>query len=268
MKIFDTHAHYDDTAFDIDREKLLCNLIGQENVGAIVNVACDLKSTKSTLELAKSHDFIYATAGVHPDDVGELTNEHLKWLRQLAKNEEKIVAIGEIGLDYYWNKEAKEIQKHWFVEQLELAKELSLPIVIHSRDAAADTLEIIKSYKNDQLTLNMHCFSYSIELAKQYLDMGYYLGVGGVVTFNNGKKLKEVVEYMPLNRILLETDAPYLAPVPFRGRRNDSGKIKYVVEEIARLKNLSAEEVLEKTWENACKFYNVNLDGRAYGEVK
>lgn len=268
MRIFDTHAHYDDTAFDIDREELLCNLIGRENVGVIVNVACDLKSTKSTLELAKSHDFIYATAGVHPDDVGELTNEHLKWLRQLAKNEEKIVAIGEIGLDYYWNKEAKEIQKHWFIEQLELAKELSLPIVIHSRDAAADTLEIIKSYKNDQLTLNMHCFSYSIELAKQYLDMGYYLGVGGVVTFNNGKKLKEVVEYMPLERILLETDAPYLTPVPFRGKRNDSGKIKYVVEEIARLKNLSTEEVLEKTWENACKFYNVNLDGRIYGEVK
>ena len=140
--------------------------------------------------------------------------------------------------------------------------------MIHSRDAASDTLEIIKSYKSDQLTLNMHCFSYSIELAKEYLDMGYYLGVGGVVTFNNGKKLKEVVKYMPLERILLETDAPYLTATPFRGKRNDSGKIKYVVEEIARLKNLSTEEVLEKTWENACKFYNVNLDGRNNGEIK
>ena len=268
MRIFDTHAHYDDTAFDKDREELLHNLISRENVDAIVNVACDLKSTKTSLELAKSHDFIYATAGVHPDDVGELNDEHLNWLRQLAKNEDKIVAIGEIGLDYYWNKEAKKIQKHWFIEQLELAKELALPIVIHSRDAAADTLEIIKSYRNDQLTLNMHCFSYSIELAEQYLDMGYYLGIGGVVTFKNAKKLKEIVTYMPLDRILLETDAPYLTATPFRGKRNDSGKIKYVVEEIAKLKNLSTKEVLEKTWENACKFYNVDLDGRNNGETK
>jgi TatD DNase family protein len=266
MQIFDTHAHYDDKAFDVDREELLQQLHKEENIGRIVNMACSLESTKSSINLANTHDFIYATAGVHPDDVGELTEENFSWLKEVARNEQKVVAIGEIGLDYYWNKEQKEVQKYWFLRQLELARELELPVVIHSRDAAEDTLQVIKGANGKNFTLNMHCFSYSVEIAREYLNMGHYLGIGGVVTFKNSKKLKEVVEYMPLERMLLETDAPYLTPVPFRGKRNDSGKIKYMIEEIARIKNISKEVVLEKTWENACKFYSI--DGGKNGETK
>lgn len=254
-KIFDTHAHYDDEAFDTDRETLLASM-DEQGVGRIVNVSASLSEIQKTLELIERYPFIYGAAGVHPDDTKELNEDNFEQIRRAAVHE-KMVAIGEIGLDYYWDSSDRETQKKWFLRQLELARELDKPVIIHSREAAQDTLELIRQAGGSDFSMVIHCFSYSTELAREYLNMGYYLGIGGVVTYKNGRKLKEVVSYMPLDRILLETDAPYLTPVPFRGKRNSSEKIHYVVEEIARLKNVSQEEVLETTWDNACRFYRL-----------
>lgn len=253
--IFDTHAHYDDKKFDEDRETLLTNL-KDYNIGTVVNISSNLASVKATLELTKNYDFIYGAVGIHPTETGELTEESFAWLKEQAK-QEKIVAIGEIGLDYYWNEPDEATQKKWFLRQLSLAKELNMPFIIHSREAAKDTLDIIKSEHPDGQNGVIHCFSYSKEMAKEYLSMGFYLGIGGVITFQNGKKLKEVVEYMPISQLLLETDCPYLAPVPYRGQRNFSGYLPYIIEEIAHLKNISPETVIEITEQNAKKFYRL-----------
>jgi len=251
--IFESHAHYDDDAFDPDREEILnqCRLQGIE---AIVNVSASLRSVKSTLDLAEKHDFIYAAVGIHPDEVGELNEESFEWLKSQCRHP-KAVAVGEIGLDYYWDKESHEIQKYWFHRQMELAKELKLPMIVHSREAAADTLEAVKAAHTPELRGVIHCFSYSLEMAREYLDMGYYIGVGGVVTFKNAKKLKEVVKMLPMDRILLETDCPYLAPEPNRGKRNSSLNLPYVAKAIAELKGMDAEKVIEITNQNAKKLY-------------
>lgn len=252
--IIDTHAHYDDEQFDEDRDQLLVSL-SEGGIGKVINVGASLASCRRTLELTKQYPFLYAAIGVHPNEVGTLNEEAFAWLRQ-ACQEEKVVAVGEIGLDYYWNKEAKDLQKEWFIRQLSLARELSLPFCIHSRDAAEDTLRVMKEYASD-LPGVIHCYSYSPELAREYLHMGYYIGVGGVVTFNNGKKLKETVRMAPLDRILLETDCPYLSPVPYRGKRNSSLNLVYVVKEIARIKEISYDEVIEQTKKNAKKLFGI-----------
>ena len=251
--IFVSHAHYDDEAFDPDRRELLeeCRAQGIEY---IVNVSASLQSVKTTLALADSYDFIYAAAGVHPSEVGELNEESFTWLKEQCRHP-RTVAVGEIGLDYYWDKENHETQKYWFQRQLELAKELELPIIVHSRDACADTLEEIKKAHTPELCGVIHCFSYAPEIAREYLDMGYYIGVGGVVTFKNAKKLKEVVKMLPPERILLETDCPYLAPVPYRGKRNSSLNLPYVAAAVAELKGMETEEVIRITNENARKLY-------------
>ena len=253
--IFDTHAHYDSEQFDEDRDALLLSM-KEQGVARIVNISANLAEIDATLELVKKYPFMYGVVGVHPDDTRELNDENFDRIRKAALAD-KIVGIGEIGLDYYWDSSERDVQKKWFERQLDLAKTLAMPIVIHSREAAQDTLEMIKAAGGADLPMDIHCFSYSVEMAKLYLDMGHYLGIGGVVTFKNGRKLKEVVEYMPLDRILLETDAPYLAPVPFRGKRNSSEKIRYVVEEIARIKQVDVDTVLETTWNNACAFYRI-----------
>ena len=252
--IFDTHAHYDDEAFDADREEVLAGL-KEQGVGTVVNVGASIASTKTTLALAETHSFMYAAVGVHPNETAELTDADMKWLESLAENP-KVVAIGEIGLDYYWDEPEREIQKHWFSAQLEVAKKTGLPVIIHSRDAAADTLEIMKEHGRD-LGGVIHCFSYGPEMAREYLKMGYYLGIGGVVTFTNAKKLKEVVKETSIDRIVLETDCPYLSPVPNRGKRNSSLNLPYVVDMIAELKGITAKEVMEKTWENAKALYRM-----------
>lgn len=253
--IFDTHAHYDDKKFDEDRDEILKGLKGY-NISTVVNVSSNLQSVQAALDLAKKYDFIYAAVGIHPTDSGELNSESFEWLAEQAK-QPKVVAVGEIGLDYYWEKPEKKIQKKWFVRQLYLAKECDLPFIIHSRDAAQDTIDIIKAECAYEQSGVIHCFSYSKDIAREYLDMGFYLGIGGVVTFANGKKMKEVVEYTPLSQILLETDCPYLSPVPNRGKRNFSGNLNYVAQEIARLKNISVETVIEVTEKNAKKFYRL-----------
>lgn len=255
QKIFDTHAHYDDEKFNEDREALLLSM-AEQDVERIVNVSANLEEIQATLQLIDRYPFLYGAAGVHPDDTKTLNEENFVRIREALKHE-KMVAVGEIGLDYYWDATERDVQKKWFIRQLELAKELNKPVIIHSREAAQDTLEVIKAAGGPDFSMVIHCFSYSVEMAREYLNMGYYLGIGGVVTYKNGRKLKEVVEYMPLDRILLETDAPYLSPVPFRGKRNSSEKIHYVAEEIARLKNVGKEEVLETTWKNACEFYRL-----------
>lgn len=253
--IFDSHAHYDDEAFDEDRDEVLRSL-AKGGVGTVVNVAAGLEGTRRTVELTEQYPFIYGAAGVHPDGVGELNEDTFAWLREQCRKE-KIVAVGETGLDYYWDKEDREIQKQWFRRQLELARELSLPVIVHSREAAADTMEILKEAYDPKVPVVIHCYSYSPEQAREYVKMGYYLGVGGVVTFKNARKLKETVKEAPLEQLLLETDCPYLAPVPFRGRRNDSGNLVYVAEAVAQIRGITPEEVIRVTEENAQSFYRL-----------
>ena len=246
--IFETHAHYDDEQFDPDRDELLHSMAAG-GIGTIVNVSASFDSCRKVVDLVQNYPFMYAAVGVHPDEVGELDEQKLDEMRKLCADP-KVVAVGEIGLDYYWDKESRELQRHWFVRQLELARELGLPVLIHSREAAADTMEVMKQYA-DGLKGVIHCYSYSAEMAKEYVKMGFYIGVGGVVTFKNGRKLKETVETIPLTSIVLETDCPYMAPVPYRGKRNSSLYLPYVAEEIASLKQVSYEEVVDQTEKNA-----------------
>lgn len=254
-KIFDTHSHYDDDSFDGDREELLLSL-SEKGVGEIVNVGADIESSKQALALAEQYDFVYAALGVHPSEVADLTEVDMNWIREHASHK-KVVAIGEFGLDYHWEEPAPDIQRKWFRRQIELAKEVKLPIIIHSRDAAAETKEILVTEKAYDCGGVIHCYSYSPELAKEYTDMGFYIGIGGVVTFKNAKKCLRTVEKIPLERIVLETDCPYMAPEPHRGGRNDSSELIYVAEKIARIKGVTTEEVIRITTENARKMYQL-----------
>ena len=253
--IFDTHAHYDDDAFDEDRDVLLSGM-REQNVEYIVNVGASMAYSERSIKLAEKYPFVYAAVGVHPDEVGELDEEKFEKLREWTAHE-KVKAVGEIGLDYYWDKEKHDLQKHWFMRQMELASEVKLPMIVHSREAAKDTLDMVIAAKPLNLSGIIHCYSYSVEQAREYLNMGYYIGIGGVVTFKNAKKLKEVAEYTPLSQIVLETDCPYLAPTPFRGKRNDSSKIAYVAEELAAIKQVPVEEVIHITNENGRRLYNI-----------
>ena len=253
--IFDTHAHYDDDAFDEDREELLGSM--QANgVGKIVNIGASLNSCKQTIELMQKYDFVYGAIGVHPNEVEELSEESFAQLKEWCKSE-KCVAVGEIGLDYYYDEPTPEIQKKWFIRQLNLAREISKPVVIHSRDAAKDTIDIMKEQHAEEIGGVVHCFSYTKETAKIMLDMSFYIGIGGVLTFKNGVKLKEAAAFIPMDRIVLETDCPYLAPVPFRGKRNSSLYLPYVVSALAEIKGISEEEVRRITWENAHRMYRI-----------
>lgn len=252
--IFETHAHYDAEQFNEDRDELLKKLPSQ-GVATVVNIGASLEGCQASIDLADKYEHVYAAVGVHPDEVGALNMETFAWLRE-QYNHDKVVAVGEIGLDYYWDNESHDIQKKWFIEQLKLAKEKQLPVVIHSREATEDTLEIMKEYGRE-LSGVIHCFSGSVEVAREYVKMGYYLGIGGVVTFKNSRKLKEVVMDIPLEYLVLETDCPYLAPTPNRGKRNDSTQLEYVAKEIADLKDISYEEVITITRENGRKLYGI-----------
>ena len=254
--IFETHAHYDDRRFDDDREELLQKM-EEAGIGRIINSGASVDSTKKTVELAEKYPNVYAAVGVHPTDAEELDETFLQWMKEKAIWE-KTVAIGEIGLDYYWEKEpeVQANQRYWFKRQLELAKEVDLPVIVHSRDAAADTMQILKDVKEWNLKGVIHCYSYSKEMALEFIKMGYYIGVGGVITFKNAKKLVETVEAIPLERILLETDCPYMAPEPFRGKRNSSLYLPYVVQKIAEIKGVSTEEVERVTEANARSLFS------------
>ena len=259
--IFDTHAHYDSKEFDGDRDELIASL-PENGVGRVVNVGARLEGSRNSVELSRRYDFFYAAVGVHPDDCGGMRMEWIDELRELASND-KTVAIGEIGLDYhgfgvYEDKVDKETQKHWFWEQLMLAKELSLPVIIHSRNASEDTLNIMRKAREEGIErVVMHCYSYASEAAKEYVAMGYYLGFGGVVTYEGQRKLTKVLEHVPLERILLETDCPYLAPTPHRGERNSSLYLPAVRDRIAEIKGVSPDEVEAVTWENGYRLFGI-----------
>lgn len=256
--IFESHAHYDDKAFDEDREVLLDSL-RENGIGYVINIGANIETTGNTIKLAEKYSFVYGAAGVHPSDTDELNEENFMWLKEQCRHP-KIVAVGEIGLDYYWNEPDRKIQKKWFERQLEMAKEVKLPVVIHSRDAAGDTLDILKADHAGETGGVIHCFSYTKEMAREYLNMGYYFGIGGVVTFQNARKLKEAVEYIPMEKILLETDSPYLAPVPYRGKRNSSLYLPLIAEEIAAVKGLDYEDVIRITEENAKKLFGIGIN--------
>lgn len=254
--IFESHAHYDDKAFDGDREALLGSL-KENGIGYVVNIGANIETTKHTIRLAEKYPFIYGAAGVHPSDTDELNEEKFVWLKEQCSHP-KIVAVGEIGLDYYWDEPDRKIQKEWFDRQLDMAKKVKLPVVIHSRDAAEDTLHMMKAKHAGDIGGVIHCFSYTKEIAREYLNMDYYFGIGGVVTFQNAKKLKEAVEYIPLEKILLETDSPYLAPAPYRGKRNSSLNLPYIAEGIAAIKGVDYEDVVRVTEENAKKLFGIH----------
>lgn len=251
--IFESHAHYDDEAFDEDRESLLA-CMQAHNIGAVINVSASPEGMESTAKLTEKYPFIWGAVGVHPDEVGAMDSTTLERIKELC-GREKIVAVGEIGLDYYWDKENHSLQKEWFIRQMDAAKEVKKPIIVHSREAAADTLQVMKSSHAGEIGGVIHCFSYAKEMAREYLNMGFYLGIGGVVTFKNAKKLKEVVEYAPLDSILVETDSPYLSPVPNRGKRNSSLNLPYIIQEIAEIKRISPEEVERVTEKNARRLF-------------
>ena len=273
IKIFDTHAHYDDSIYDEDREELFKKMY-KEGVSDIALIGASLDNSEKEKQIAKKYNNVsdmpkfYYVVGDHPDEIPKFypdSEEGIKYLKKLESicynddNRLEAIAIGEIGLDYYGDHKSKEdyeLQKKWFIAEINLAKKLDLPIVVHSRDACKDTLDIIKSYAKG-LTGIIHCFSYEKEVALEYVDMGYCIGVGGVVTFKNGRKLKEVVEAIPIENIVTETDAPWLTPMPYRGKRNESDYIKYVIEEIAKIKNIDIETTAEVLYNNALEVYGL-----------
>ncbi len=251
--IFDTHAHYDDKAFDADREQLL-PAVNAAGVGRILDPGCEAESSRKAIALAERYDFVYAAVGIHPEELDSCDEDALLEIRTLAEHP-RCVAIGEIGLDYYWDASHKEEQKQLFRWQLELALELNQPVIIHDREAHGDCLEIVRDYP--QLRGVFHCYSGSAEMAKELLKRGWYLGFDGPITYKNARKTLEVLEICPLDRMLIETDSPYLSPVPMRGKRNDSRNLRYVVEKIAELKELSADEIERITWDNGCRLFNI-----------
>ena len=250
--IFDTHAHYDDEAFDDDRESLILSLKDRGVVG-IVSCGCDIASTVANQNLSHSFDNFYFAAGFHPENLEDFSVEDLEKLEPFFADE-KCVAVGEIGLDYHWMNSTKEKQRELFVAQIELAKAKGLPVIVHDREAHGDTLDILKATKPSGV---LHCFSGSVEMAREVIKLGMFLGFNGVATFKNARKIPEVIKEIPLDRIVLETDCPYLAPEPHRGKRNDSSFIPFIAQRIGEILGISAQEVLDVTNKNARALYNL-----------
>lgn len=250
--IFDTHSHYDDEKFNPDREDLLKSLQSQ-GVSHIVTCGCDIETTQFNFDLAQKYDYVYFASGFHPECLENANADDLKLIEKFAENK-KCVAIGEIGLDYHWMSSPKEVQKDFFTAQLELAKKMNLPVIVHDREAHGDTLDILKESKPKGV---LHCFSGSKEMAKEIIKLGMYIGLNGVVTFNNARKSLEVVKEIPIDKLVLETDCPYLAPVPHRGKRNDSSLIPFVAEKISNILGMDTQELINITNENAKRLYNI-----------
>lgn len=256
MAIFDTHAHYDAEQFDEDREAVLSSLPAS-NVGLVVNPGCDLPSSRKAVELAEQYDFLYAAVGIHPEECAGYTDGDLETLEQLARHP-KVVAIGEIGLDYYWEENPpREFQQRVFRRQLELAQKLDLPVIIHDREAHGDSLAMVLEYP--EVRGVFHCFSGSPEMAQELLKRGWYLGFDGPITFKNARRAPEVAAITPLDRMVIETDSPYLTPVPYRGKRNDSRYLPYVIEKLAEWKQVSPAEMERMTYENGLRLYGMNI---------
>ena len=258
MKIFETHAHYDDERFDEDRDELISSMLSDTGeLDYIVNVGASRQGCEASLALAAQYEKVYAAIGFHPEDIVRLKESDIEWLENMLGESKarKIVALGEIGLDYHYLDNPEEVQKMWFETQIEAAVDVNKPIIVHSREACADTIQCMKNKRADKAGGVIHCYSYTKEAAKEFLDMGFFIGVGGVVTFKNARKLVETVQEVPVTRIVLETDSPYMAPEPHRGTRNDSRNIRYVAEKIAQIKGITAQEVIDITNENAKKLF-------------
>ncbi len=250
---FDTHAHYDSGAFNADREAVLTAL-PEAGVSLVVNPGCELRSSETAIRLAERFAHVYAAVGIHPEDMGDMAEGDLDRIAQLARHE-KCVAIGEIGLDYYWDASHREEQKALFVRQLDMALALDLPVIVHDREAHGDCLDIVRRYET--LRGVFHCYSGSAEMAEELLRRGWYLGFDGPITYKNARKALEVLEICPLDRILIETDSPYLTPVPNRGKRNDSRNLVYITEKIAEVKGLTADEIAAATMENGKRLFGI-----------
>ena len=248
---FESHAHYDDERFDDDRDELLAELPA-DGIETVVNSSSDIASSRASIALAEKYPYFYASVGVHPHEVSKMAEADIDTLREMSKHP-KVVALGEMGLDFYYDLSPRDSQRYWFKRQLELAEELDMPIIVHSRDASQECFDIISQSKVRKGVI--HCYSGSAPMAEDYADMGFYIGVGGSLTFKNNKKTVEVVEKLPLEKILIETDSPYLAPVPYRGRRNDSRLLKYVVEKISEIKNIPEIDICNITKNNAIDLF-------------
>ena len=260
MKFFDTHAHYNDEKFDEDREQIIQETY-KSGISKFVVAGYNIESSKKAIELSNKYEFMYSICGISPNDVPQSEEELWKDIEEISKiikqnNNKKLVAIGEIGLDYYWKKENKELQKQAFIAQIKLANELNLPIVIHSRDASVDMIQILKDNPVNKKGI-FHCCQLNQELVRQALELGFYISFAGPITFKNSKNVPDVVKMVPLEKILIETDSPYLSPEPNRGKRNDSRNVKYVAEKIAEIRDASIEEIAKITYENAIRIFNI-----------
>ncbi len=253
---FDTHAHMDDRRFDKDREELFKELPSR-GISLMINPGTDLTSSKKAIEYARTYEYVYAAVGFHPHDAKNMQDEDLDMLEEMALNNPKVVAIGEIGLDYHYDFSPREVQKERFIQQLELAAKLKLPVIIHNRESHGDMMNILEEKKNILTGGVMHCYSGSWEMAERLLDLGFYISLAGPVTFKNAKRAVEVAKKIPLDRLLIETDSPYLTPVPHRGKRNDPGYVKFVAEKIGELRGLSGEEVGRITKENGMRLFSI-----------
>ncbi|MDQ0216209.1 TatD DNase family protein [Oikeobacillus pervagus] len=254
--LFDTHVHLNDEQYDQDLDKVI-NRAKETGVTNMIVVGFDQRTIEKAMDLIEKYDFLYASVGWHPVDAIDMKEEHLQWLEELS-NHPKVVALGEMGLDYHWDKSPKEVQKEVFRKQIQLAKRVKLPIIIHNREATEDIVTIIKEEEAAEVGGIMHCFSGSVETAKECMDMNFYISLGGPVTFKNAKKPKEVAAEVPLDRLLIETDCPYLAPHPYRGKRNEPALVKLVAEQIAEIKGLSLEEIASQTNRNAKKLFGIS----------
>ncbi len=255
MKIFETHAHYDDAKFP-DRDQVLkaCHEAG---IQYIVNCASDIASCKTTLQMIETYPWVYGAIGVHPHSASEMDEDNLDRLYNYLTSSDKVVAVGEIGLDYHYDFSPRDVQQDWFIEQIELAKELELPIIVHTREALEDTYNILNDYSYGLTGGIIHSYNGSLEMAERFVELGFHIGIGGMVTFPKVRKVIETVKALPLDRLVVETDSPYLAPVPKRGERNDSRNLPYIVEKIAEIRGISAEEVAQATMDNACRLFGV-----------
>jgi TatD DNase family protein len=257
MRLFDTHAHLTDESFDEDREALLASLPSRD-IALVTEIACDVREAEASLALTEKYPYIYAAIGMHPHIAHEVKTEHLDAIKELTKRK-KVVAIGEIGLDYHYDFSPRDVQRKWFTEQLELAEELRLPVSLHIREAFGDCMDILRAHKNG-LKGVMHCFSGSRETAFECIDLGLYIALGGAVTFKNAKRPPNVAEHIPLERLVIETDCPYLTPEPFRGRRNDPSMVRYTAEHIARVRGCDIEEIAEATYQNGLKAFEIDIE--------
>ncbi|NLK68337.1 MAG: TatD family hydrolase [Clostridiaceae bacterium] len=255
--IVDSHAHYDDEQFDTDRADVL-KRIQEQDIVRVVNPASNLSSARKCIELSEAYDFVYCAVGIHPHDSQEYSQQSLEIIRKMAEHK-KVVAIGEIGLDYHYDFSPRDVQKQCFAAHIQLALQLELPLIIHNRESHKDILDIIKAEKGYNAGGVFHCFTGSVEMAKEVLDMGFYIALGGAVTFKNAKRPVDVAKYVPIDRLLVETDSPYMAPVPYRGKRNDSGYLSEIIQKISEIRNTDFNDIAMNTTQNANRLFGLNL---------